>query len=112
MPQEYDESPFEVDHIIAKKHHGPTRADNLALSCLPCNLHKGSNIAGRYHASRKLTPLFHPRRDKWHQHFRWRGPILVGTTAIGRVTISVLNINAPNRVQLREELIEVGAFPF
>ena len=27
----------EVDHIIALKHGGQTRADNLALSCLSCN---------------------------------------------------------------------------
>ena len=36
----------EVDHIIALKHGGQTSADNLALSCLSCNRHKGS--ADRY----------------------------------------------------------------
>jgi hypothetical protein len=37
MPQNYDESPFEIDHIIAKQHHGPTAAADLALSCLHDN---------------------------------------------------------------------------
>jgi hypothetical protein len=25
--------PFQIDHIIAEKHGGPTAAENLALSC-------------------------------------------------------------------------------
>jgi hypothetical protein len=29
-----DVLPFQIDHIIAEKHHGPTVAENLALSCL------------------------------------------------------------------------------
>jgi len=33
MPQAFDDSPFEIDHIIAQKHSGPTVASNLALSC-------------------------------------------------------------------------------
>jgi hypothetical protein len=37
--------------------------------------------------------------------------MLQGRTAIGRVTIAVLNINAPLRVALRASLIEQGVFP-
>jgi HNH endonuclease len=33
MPQEFDDAPFEIDHIIARKHDGPTVASNLTLSC-------------------------------------------------------------------------------
>src|SRR5260221_4229641 len=76
--QDHDDSPFEVDHIIARKHGGTTVASNLALSCLQCNLHKGSDIASLELLSRKLTPLFHPRRHQWHRHFRWQGAILTG----------------------------------
>ena len=32
----------------------------------------------------QITPLFHPRRDRWSEHFRWRGPRLVGLTPAGR----------------------------
>jgi hypothetical protein len=46
LPQEYSHLPFEIDHIIAKKHGGKTRANNLALSCFYCNSYKGPNIAG------------------------------------------------------------------
>ena len=110
MPQECDAATFEVDHIIARKHRGKTRATNLALSCFHCNSHKGSDIAGRTTAG-KLTPLFNPRRHKWSRHFRWVGPVLFGRTDVGRVTIAVLNINDPFRVALRAGLIEEGVFP-
>jgi len=55
--------------------------------------------------------LFNPRRHKWVRHFRWQGGYLLGRTPIGRVTIAVLNMNAPFRVALREGLIEQGIFP-
>jgi len=112
MPQSYYPTVvFPVDHIVAKQHGGPTRLSNLALSCLHCNSHKGPNIAGIDPRSRKLTKLFNPRRHKWERHFRWNGPLLVGRTAVGRVTIIVLAMNDPDLVEVREELIEEGVFP-
>src|SRR5271170_2181288 len=95
MPQDHDRIRFELDHIISEKHKGPTVAGNLALSCFYCNSFKGSDIASRDTKTRKLTPLFNPRRHKWSRHFRWRGPVLVGLTAIGRITVALLNINEP-----------------
>jgi hypothetical protein len=72
---------------------------------------KGTDIGGRDNLTRKLTPLFNPRRHKWLRHFRWEGAYLVGRTSIGRVTAEVLNINDPLRVELREALMEEGLFP-
>lgn len=111
LPQDCDDRPFEIDHIVSRKHGGPTTAGNLALSCFRCNSFKGSDIAGLDPRTRRLTPLFHPRRHKWSRHFRWRGAVLVGRTPVGRVTVAVLNINDPLRVELREELILEGRFP-
>ncbi|MCC6418215.1 MAG: HNH endonuclease [Gemmataceae bacterium] len=111
IPQDFDDAPFEIDHIIARKHDGPTAASNLALSCFHDNSHKGSNIAGLDPKTRKLTPLFNPRRHKWARHFRWRGAYLIGRTPVGRVTVAVLHLNDPFRVELREGLIEEGHFP-
>src|SRR5712672_3551872 len=34
----------QVDHVVAEKHGGETVAANLALSCVLCNVHKGSDI--------------------------------------------------------------------
>ena len=58
-----------------------------------------------------LVRLFHPRRDKWKEHFRWEGVVLVGVTQTGRVTVDVLAINLPHRIRLREALVSEGAFP-
>jgi hypothetical protein len=111
MPQAFDRTPFEIDHIRSEKHRGPTVAGNLCLSCFYCNSFKGSDIGGIDEVTRKLTPLFNPRRHKWTRHFSWDGPYLSGRTAVGRVTIEVLKINDLFRVELREELIADGLFP-
>ena len=111
IAQELDDPPFEIDHIIARKHEGPTVLHNLALSCFHDNSHKGSNIAGLAPKTRKLMPLFNPRRQQWSRHFRWQGPYLIGRTPVGRVTVAVLNMNDPFRVELREGLIADGLFP-
>lgn len=52
----------EVDHVIARKHGGQTVAKNLALSCLSCNRHKGSDLAIFDPISNEIVPLFNPRR--------------------------------------------------
>jgi hypothetical protein len=112
VPQSaYPTVTFPVDHVIARQHGGPTAPGNLALSCLHCNSHKGPNIAGIDPVSGKLSPLFHPRRHKWSRHFRWEGGVLVGRTAVGRVTIAVLAMNDPAAVEVREALIDEGVFP-
>ena len=47
MPEaSYPTVPFPIDHIIARQHGGLTIPENLALSCLHDNTHKGPNIAG------------------------------------------------------------------
>jgi hypothetical protein len=111
LPQDFSSVTFEIDHVIAMKHGGRTIATNLALSCFYCNSFKGSDIAGRDRRTRKLTPLFNPRRHKWDRHFRWNGPVLEGRTPVGRVTVAVLNINEPQAVAVRQALIEAGLFP-
>jgi hypothetical protein len=111
VPQEFDDATFEIDHIIARKHHGTPESINVCLSCFYCNSFKGSDIASIDWQSGKLTPLFNPRRQRWTAHFQWNGAILVGRTAIGRVTVELLHINDEYRVNLREGLIQEGHFP-
>jgi len=101
---------FEIDHIIALKHGGQTSAENLALACY-YNSAKGPNIAGIDPESGVIVRLFHPRRDRWHRHFRWQGGQLVGRTSIGRATIVVLEINHPEAIAFRESLANEGRFP-
>lgn len=110
LPQVGARVPFEIDHIIARKHRGPTAAGNLAVSCYYCNVYKGPNLSGRDPATGKVTRLYHPRRHKWTYHFRFEGSTLTGRTAIGWTTIDVLRMNHPQLVALREFLIAGGLF--
>jgi len=111
LPQAFSRLPHQIDHIMALKHRGPTRASNLALSCFACNNHKGPNIAGIDPESRTVVRLFHPRRHKWSRHLRWDGPVLRGLSPIGRATVAVLEINLPYRIALRQALIQAKRLP-
>jgi hypothetical protein len=105
-----DAVPFQFDHIIAKQHGGRTTLRNLAFSCASCNGRKGTNIAGIGPASRRITRLFHPREDRWEEHFRWSGPLLVGKTPQGRATVRLLRINDLINLRLRESLMQEGFY--
>jgi hypothetical protein len=111
LPEIVSHLPFPLDHIIARQHNGPSSEENLALSCPECNLHKGPNIASIDAETGGLVRLFHPRRDRWSEHFRWRGALLVGLTSIGRATVHVLGINMGGRVALRDALMRAGIYP-
>jgi hypothetical protein len=108
LPVAHVLTPFQVDHIIAKKHRGMDDLSNLAYACLRCNLHKQTDLTGIDERTKKLTKLFHHRRHKWERHFRFDGPRLVGRTAVGRTTVQVLAMNDADRVALRAELIHQG----
>jgi hypothetical protein len=111
MPQAGDVQPFQIDHIRAQKHGGPTALANLSWSCLSCNVTKGPNIAGIDPASQTMHRLFDPRSDRWADHFEWQGPSLIGRTPIGRATIEVLGINRRDRLEHRRLLVAAGLFP-
>ena len=99
-----DDSPLAVlhiEHIIPKIHGGSDDLDNLALACIDCNLHKGTNLTGIDPQTNDITELFHPRRHQWDDHFEWQGISLFGKTAIGRTTIRVLNMNSEDQLALR-----------
>jgi 5-methylcytosine-specific restriction endonuclease McrA len=100
---------FHVEHIVPHKHGGSDHPSNLAWSCQSCNLGKSSNLSGWVQG--QIVALFDPRRRSWKRHFAWRGAKLVGRTKCGRATIQVLNINAEDRISLRQLLIELGDFP-
>lgn len=110
LAEAFSSLPFEIDHVIARKHGGKTELANLALSCFYCNSYKGPNIAG-VDSNGAIVRLFNPRVDNWDDHFYWQGPILVARTPFGQATISVLNINHPDAIIVRESLIEEGLFP-
>jgi hypothetical protein len=54
--------------------------------------------------SGELVALFHPRRERWAEHFLLRGAHIQGTTPVGRATVYVLGMNDARRLELRSEL--------
>lgn len=109
LPQElFSAALFHLDHVIPKQHGGEDGQKNRCLSCSRCNLNKGPNLATRDPKTKRLIPLFNPRKQRWCRHFRWRGAVLLGLTNVGKGTIRILGINEPERIQLRQNLIEEG----
>jgi hypothetical protein len=97
-----------VDHVVAEKHGGQTDSANLALSCAPCNLRKGSDLTSIDPESGAIVPLFHPRRERWRDHFRLKNGRLEPLTPTGRVTVQLLQLNHPDRVEERGLLVKAG----
>ena len=110
LPQEHSELAHHVEHIVAKQHGGGDDSDNLALACQRCNLCNGSNLTGRDPVSGDVAALFHPRRDRWAEHFAFRGARIDGVTPVGRATARLLAVNDTRRMELRSELIAAGQF--
>jgi hypothetical protein len=100
----------QIDHIVARKHDGTDDTGNLAWSCVHCNQHKGTDLAGIDPVTKRREGLFDPRADRWSDHFRYMGAVLTGLTPTGRATIAALRINAPDRVAMREDVIFLGEF--
>jgi len=94
----------EIDHVIAVKHGGQTVVENLALCCTVCNRFKGSDIASIDPETGQLTPLFHPRLDRWDDHYEFHNGEIRGLTAKGRITVRLLRMNRPTRIKERQLL--------
>jgi len=58
--------------------------------------------------SGKTVALFHPRRDRWLEHFQFSGASIEGLTPTGRATVYVLAMNDDRRLDLRSELLARG----
>jgi hypothetical protein len=48
----------------------------------------------------QVTELFHLRRQRWVDHFDWRGIHIVGKTAAGRTTVQLLQMNSDDQLAL------------
>jgi HNH endonuclease len=109
--QDFSIYTHEIDHTIALKHGGLTIGRNLALACLSCNRHKGSDLTSLDPMSGDITPLFNPRKHQWTQHFRVQDGQILGLTAMGRTTVFLLRFNLPQAVFSRQLLIAQNDYP-
>ena len=82
--------------------------DNLALACPDCNRYKGPNLTTLDAETREIVRLFQPRRDVRDEHFEYREARVVGLTPIGMATVRLPQMNAKDRVEIREELQALG----
>jgi hypothetical protein len=107
LPQEFSELRFHIEHIVPRQHGGADHFDNLALACPHCNLHKGPNLTGIDPQTGKAIRLFDPRRDVWLEHFRFDIVEIIGLTSKGRATASLLEMNHPERLRVRELIAKI-----
>jgi len=102
---------FHIDHIVSRKQRGPTLAENLALSCLRCNVAKGTDPGTFIGHPPRLVRLYHPRQDRWAQHFQLAAARIVPLSDVGEATVRLLDLNASDRLLLRKALIKAGRYP-
>ena len=102
LRQEQEPLTLHVEHITPRQHGGKDTAENLAVACHHCNLHKGPNLSGLDPQTGELTRLFHPRLDIWSEHFMGQNGEIISLSAIGRTTVSLLRMNDDGRLQLRK----------
>ena len=84
-PQSFTAMPMHVEHIIPISKMGSSDEDNLWLSCPLCSGHKSDKTSAIDPEAGEHAPLFNPRVQVWHDHFRWSedGIEIVGLTPMG-----------------------------
>ncbi len=112
-PMRYSPDPFAVEHIVPRVAGGGNEPGNLALSCQGCNNLKFVSIEAVDPVTGVRVPLFHPRQQRWSQHFLWSQDTtgVVGRTPIGRATVERLRLNREGVVNLRRVLATIGQHP-
>ena len=102
---------FQVEHIVSRKHGGSSELENLALACVFCNRHKGSDIASLKPETDELIRFYNPRTMRWREHFRLNGIVIEPLTDIGEATIRILQMNHDDQILERQVLSRRGRYP-
>ena len=69
--EEYSPDTFSVEHITPISRGGTDDIDNLANACQGCNNRKFVSTEAVDPLTGVIVPLYHPRRDRWSEHFGW-----------------------------------------
>jgi len=112
-PMRYSPDPFAVEHIVPRVAGGGNATGNLALSCQGCNNLKFVSVEALDTVTGVVAPLFHPRQQRWGDHFLWSQDetLVVGQTPTGRATVERLRLNREGVVNLRRLLASIGQHP-
>jgi hypothetical protein len=111
LAQEGQEATFHIDHVRPRAAGGPTVAENLALAGVSCSLRKEARRSAPDPQTGRTVPLFHPRRQRWADHFHWQGVLVLGKTPTGRATAAALRMNRPLILAIRQEEAARGRHP-
>lgn len=103
----------EIDHIIPWTQGGPSTDDNLCLACASCNGYKQAKTHSIDPDTEEQVALFHPRQQRWHEHFGWSedGTHITGSTPCGRATVDALRMNHALIVAARAIWVSFGHHP-
>lgn len=75
-----------------------------------CNAWKGSDIGSVDTQTGAFVSLFHPRCQRWDDHFVLHGVVIEPLTAEGKATARLLRLNTDKRVVERQLLLAVGRY--
>ena len=109
----FSPDPFSVEHIVPRSRGGTDADTNLAWSYQGCNNRKYTSVEALDPVSGETAPLYHPRRQRWHEHFAWNEDytVVLGLTPTGRATVEKLQLNRTGVVNLRRVLHRSDAHP-
>lgn len=112
-PDSASSSPFAIDHIVPRARGGKTVLKNLAYACQGCNGKKRDKMQAVDPFTREVVDLFHPRQQKWSDHFAWNEDftLMIGLTQTGRATLVALDLNRIGVVNLRKLLLNSNQHP-
>jgi hypothetical protein len=112
-PKDFSTDLYAYDHIIPVALGGKTIFLNLAYSCGSCNSYKNQKTADVDEVSKVEVALFHPRLQKWSDHFEWSDDFkyVKGITPTGRATVKGLRLNRQEVVNFRGVLILAQEHP-
>jgi hypothetical protein len=88
MHQSLQGATFHVEHIVPRSLGGMSELGNLAWACPGCNLRKSMRTEAPDPESGRVVLLFHPRANKWSEHFVWQSHSVIGLTPVGRATVA------------------------
>ncbi len=101
------------DHITPTSKGGETAFENVCLACSACNEFKADSTHAVDPLTGETVPLFHPRAQRWSDHFAWSADTtrIEGTTPVGRATVVALRMNNPIIVTARGRWSLLGWHP-
>lgn len=104
---------YEIDHILPRQRDGASTLDNLCLACPSCNRYKQALVEAIDPAHGERVSLYHPRLQRWSEHFRWNDDTtqIVGITPTGRATVGALMMNNSIVVAARSFWSNTGEHP-